>query len=224
MNKRTKELNRHNNELDKQINAENHEAFTDMICYLRGADISEYNQEVVRQDLLEMLLSAQNRGENIHSVIGEDYKPFCDDVIASLPSKTAKQKVIDFFNIICWCLSILGAIDIIIADETIALLRDLAAGRPLNFDISVSVGSAIAAGIVIAAAFIIAEVLMKNSFKTGKKKNGSGVKAFGAGAGMMALFLLIAWLGKATLFTVNIFVACAVILALYITHRMLARL
>jgi len=41
---------------------------------------------------------------------------------------------------------------------------------------------------------------------------------------MMSLFLLIAWLGKATLFTVNIFVACAVTLALYIAHRILARL
>lgn len=224
MYKKTKELNRRNNELDKQINAENHEAFTDMICYLRGADISEYNQEVVRQDLLEMFLSAQNRGENIHSVIGEDYKSFCDDVIANLPSKTAKQKVIDFFDIICLCMSILGAIDIIIADETIALLRDLAAGRPLSFDISVSVGSAIAAGIVIAAAFIIVKVITKNSFKIGKKQKGSRVKVLWAGFGMMSLFLLIAWLGKATLFTVNIFVACAVTLALYIAHRILARL
>lgn len=48
MNKKTKELNRLNNELDKRVSAESQEAFTDMICYLRGANISEYHQETVR--------------------------------------------------------------------------------------------------------------------------------------------------------------------------------
>lgn len=42
MNRKTKELNRSNNALDQQISPENREAFTDMICYLRGAKISAY--------------------------------------------------------------------------------------------------------------------------------------------------------------------------------------
>ena len=48
MNRKTKELNRSNNALDQQISPENREAFTDMICYLRGAKISAYHQELVR--------------------------------------------------------------------------------------------------------------------------------------------------------------------------------
>lgn len=63
MNRKTKELNRSNNALDQQISPENREAFTDMICYLRGAKISAYHQELVRYDLTEMVLSAQQRGE-----------------------------------------------------------------------------------------------------------------------------------------------------------------
>lgn len=40
----------------------------------------------------------------------------------------------------------------------------------------------------------------------------------------MAVFLLIAWLGRATLFTANIFIACAVVLVLYIAHKVLSQL
>ena len=224
MDKQTKELNRINNELDKQVNTENLDAFTNIICYLRGANISEHNQEVIRQDLLEMVLSAQKRGENIKSVVGEDYKVFCDDIIASLPPKSMAEKVLEFFDIICWCLSILGAINIIIADETIALVCDLATGRPLNFEISISVGSMISLGLTIVSAFIIVEVILKNPFKAGKKEDVSKTRTFFIGAGIMAVFLFIAWVGKTPLFTVNVFAACIFTLALYIAHRVLAKI
>lgn len=64
MNSKTKKLNKQNNILDRQISKENQSIFTDMICYLRGSNISEYDIEVVRQDLTEMVLSAQKRGES----------------------------------------------------------------------------------------------------------------------------------------------------------------
>lgn len=224
MNKRTKELNRINNESDKQVKAENNEVLTDIICYLRGANISEYNQEAIRQDLLEMVLSAQKRGENIQTVIGEDYKIFCDDIIAGLPPKSTKEKFLEFLDTICWCMSILSAIDIIISNDTNSLIRNIAAGKPLDFDISVSAGTVFSFGIIIAAAFIIVEVVLKASLKNEKKKTVNMVKGFSIGAGIMAVFLLIAWVGKATLFTVNIFVACAFTLVLYIAHRILSRI
>lgn len=64
MNSKTKKLNKQNNILDRQISKKNQSIFTDMICYLRGSNISEYDIEVVRQDLTEMVLSAQKRGES----------------------------------------------------------------------------------------------------------------------------------------------------------------
>jgi len=224
MNKQTKELNRINNELDEQIAPENREAYTDMICYLRGAKLSEYNQETVRQDLLEMILSAQERGQGLQVVIGEDYQAFCDNIITSLPPQSRKEKMLEFLDIICWCLSILGVITIVFTDETFALFRNLATGKPLNFEISVTLGSVLSTGIIIAAAYIIVEFLLKNSFKIGKKGNVSTGKAFLIGAGIMAVFIFIAWIGKATLFTANIFVACTVILTFYLAHRILSRI
>lgn len=224
MNKQTKELNQSNNELDKQINAENQEAFIDIICYLRGANISEYYQEVVRHDLLEMIISAQKRGETIQAVIGEDYKTFCDDIIISLPQKTAKEKFIEFFDILCCCLFILGTIHIVLANETITLIRNIITKKPLSFVISVSIGNAVSTVLIILAAFIIVKVIIKSSFNTKAKESMTKIKAFLFGTGSIIVFLFLAWIGKGTLFTVNIFIACTITLAFYITHRILTKI
>lgn len=37
----------------------------------------------------------------------------------------------------------------------------------------------------------------------------------------MAIFLIIAWIGRQTLVTVNVFAACVFILGLYIAHKLL---
>ncbi len=96
MSNKLEKLRKLNNNLDKKINKENQPMFTDVICYIRSGNISAFNQEMVRRDLSEMVLSAQNRGENITDVIGGDFKEFCDEVIANLPPKTAKEKWIGY--------------------------------------------------------------------------------------------------------------------------------
>ena len=228
MNRKTKELNRSNNALDQQISPENREAFTDMICYLRGAKISAYHQELVRYDLTEMVLSAQQRGEKIREVIGEDYKGFCDNVIASLPPETRRQRIIDFFDTLCWGLSILGFINIVISNETIPLIRNAVTGKPLDF--SISLGSLIVIGIILTAAFVIVEVITKKSFQIGKDKKGRKTKTFsiiasliglGITAGILAISI---WLGRVTLFTINLWIACSIVLALYVVHKILDRM
>lgn len=230
MNRKTRELNRSNNDLDQQINAENREAFTDMICYLRVSKISAYHQELVRHDLTEMVLSAQQRGENIREVIGEDYKGFCDNVIASLPPETRRQRIMNFFDTLCWCLSILGLINIVISNETIMLIRNAVTGKPLDFSISISLGSLIVIGIILAAAFVIVEVITKKSFQIGKGKKGHRTKTFAiaaglTGAGITAAVLAITiWLGRVTLVTVNLWIACSIVLALYVVHKILDRI
>lgn len=97
MNKKTKALNRKNNKLDDRVSPKNNTVMTDMVCYLRSANISEYDQEIVRNDLLEMILAAQERGEDVTAVIGTDEgaeKAFCDDVIAALPPRITFQRIL----------------------------------------------------------------------------------------------------------------------------------
>ena len=71
-----KELNKKNNLLDKEILEENQEIFTDIICYIRSADLSDYDVEVVRRDLTEMIIEAQERGEKVTSLFSGDYKEY----------------------------------------------------------------------------------------------------------------------------------------------------
>lgn len=223
MNPKVKALNRENNQLDSHINTENQPIVTDMICYIRGANISDYHQELVRQDLTEMVLSAQQRGETVEQVVGSDYRGFCDAVIASLPPKTKKQKILDRLDTVCWCLAILGAIQIVISKETIAIIEAVVLGNLVDFHMTVSVGNIVSIGLILIVAVVLVEVMTKHAFSVGNPKN-RAVWAVVLGFGAVAVFLLIAWLGKQTLFTVNIFVAMFGVLALYGIHKILARL
>lgn len=219
MNSRRKKLNQINNCLDEQILDENQKVFTDMICYLRGSRISEYDVEVVRRDLTEMVLSAQKRGENIGSVIGgEDYKGFCDEVIASLPPKTVKQRFVDVLDIICCCVSILLVINIVFSSDTILIIQNLINRKPVDFNISFSFGNAASIVVIIAIACITVNVIMKNAFcdlLLSKKV------VFGVVVVLIILFAAIAWLGKTTLFSVNIFIICILAAVLFTMHKVL---
>jgi len=220
-------LNQENNELDKRLTEENNVVMTDMVCYLRLANISEHDQEVVRHDLLQMVLSAQERGEDIKTLISEDYKSFCDEVIAALPQKSQKERVIDLIDILLLSTSILGGIHIVLSKETMELIYNAVTGQQLNFQISISVGNLLSYVIIIATAFLIIHVIGKNLLKPEEKHNQSKLKRFiiaGAiGGGLMAVFLIIAWVGRQILFTVNVFAACVFIIGLYIAHKLLQK-
>ncbi|MCO5384199.1 MAG: hypothetical protein NHB15_20780 [Methanosarcina barkeri] len=177
MKTKTKTLNQENNELDKWLTKENNVVMIDMICYLRVANISEYNQEVVRQDLLQMVLSAQERGEDIKTLIGGDYKSFCDEVIAALPQKSQKERVLDFIDTFLLSTSILGAIHIVISKETIALIHNAVTGQQLNFQMPISLGNLLSYAIILVTAFLIVHVIGRNSLKPEKKHNQSKPKS-----------------------------------------------
>lgn len=56
--------------------------FSNLALYIR-CELTEEDGEEVINDVLEILLGAQSRNEDVHSVIGDDYKTFCDDIINS---------------------------------------------------------------------------------------------------------------------------------------------
>lgn len=218
MNRITKKLNEQNNMLDEKINEENQEMFTNMICYLRGANISEYDVEVVRQDLTEMILSAQKRGESIDSVIGGDYKEFCDEVIANIPPKTKKQRLIEGLDISCWGLSILFLIKIVISKDTIIMIKNMIDREPVSLKVSVSIGGAISIALIIILANLIVNFIIKNSFrKEGKHEN---LVVFIIGVVIFSILSLLVWLGKETLFTINIFTAIFISIILFLGHKL----
>ena len=70
MNKKAKKLAKENEKLDKNISVESSEKYIDMVVYIRGSQLSDYNQEVVRQDIINMIIDGENRGDSIDTIIG----------------------------------------------------------------------------------------------------------------------------------------------------------
>lgn len=220
MDKRTKELNRQNNELDKKIDSQNNAVYTDMICYLRGANISEYNQERVRQDLIEMILSAQSRGESIRDILGEnDSQSFCDAIIENLPGRTIKERIVDGFDIAFIILSIMGMFFIV--EGMVELLIDHRWNQILEYRKPVSIGEAVIfVGTPILVCTIF-ELITKNAFKTDLFREKCGIKSFLFAVAMIICFSIILVLGKKVIFTVNLLLACIIVIGLYLGHRVM---
>lgn len=226
MGAKVKELQKLNNQLDKKINAENQAIFTDMICYIRSADISDYNQEVVRHDLSEMLLSAQERGEDIHTVIGGDFKEFCDEVVVNLPTKTIKEKIFEWLDIFCSCMAILGTINVLFSRDLRRVIEEIFAKQVTNYSIGISLGMIISMAVILIGAIFIVNIISKNAFKmlSGSNKLNRMLIGGVAGAGIMALFIIIAKFGSRVIFSANIFLVLLILAAFFITHKLLNRI
>ena len=110
MHKETKKLLKENNQREKLLSKESQKAMTDIVVYLRGRDLSQYHQEEVRRDIQEMVLEAEGRGEDMKTVIGEDYKTFCDEIVSAFPPRSKKEKVLEQLDILLSALGILMVI------------------------------------------------------------------------------------------------------------------
>lgn len=224
MSNKIKKLRRINNDLDEKINKENQPLFTDMICYIRNANISVLNQERVRRDLSEMVISAQSRGEKIADVIGGDFKEFCDEVISNLPPRTVKEKWIDRFDIFCSCMSTLGTISIVFSADFRQMFENIISKQSINYNIGVSVGMIISIFFIMIASVFIVDKITKNALNEKNDSNKSKKVLAGGivGAAIMALFIVVWKFGTQILFSVNIFLAIAIIIVFFITHKVLS--
>lgn len=110
MNKKTRKLLKENNEFEKNLNKKNIKVITDIVVYLRACDISEYHQEEVRRDIMQMIADGEKRNEDINIIIGEDYKTFCDEIVSVFPARSKKEKFIDWSSQILLLFSIMSLI------------------------------------------------------------------------------------------------------------------
>ncbi len=165
MKKECKLLLRKNNEREKEIFEENEDVYTNMIVYLRGADITQYNQELVREDIIELILDGQQRGDNIEQVMGSRYQEICDEIIAVMPKRTVKEKLIDCVDLSLSCVWILGVIYIV--KQLISMIT----ARADSFDFTLTIGNLISGIAIILVANVVVEYICKTAFKEKKKQN-----------------------------------------------------
>lgn len=164
MKKAAKELLKKNNLQEKEIFKENQEVYTNMIVYIRSSQMTEYNQEVVREDIIKMILDGQERGDDIQKVMGGNYKEVCDEIIAAMPKITPRERVLDFAVIILSALGVLGVIALV---EN--LITSLLA-ETKNFRFILTVGDTINVVIIILASIAIYYYVSKTAFNTRKEK------------------------------------------------------
>lgn len=93
MSREARILRDENNELEKRLDDKTNDILTDIVVYIRSANISDIDQENVRRDITQMLIDARGRGETADDVIGGDYKAFCDAIIAEIPKMSTKKHV-----------------------------------------------------------------------------------------------------------------------------------
>ena len=219
MKKETKELLKKNNENEKQILEENDEIYTNMVVYLRGADISEYNQEKVREDLIAMIVDGQERGDDIQKVIGENYKEICDEIIAEIPKKTVKEKVMHALTLTLDIVWIMGIISVI---KTFIYLKrnDI---EEMNFVFML--GDLVSWCIIVVVANVVVERVCKNSFKEKKTKQNKVISFLIYWLACLAMGFLIVMpivLFDTVLFTVHIGVALAACAIIFVVSKLIA--
>ena len=163
MSKRTKELLRANNALDAQLNKDNQQVMTNIVVYIRSANISEYEQELVRRDIMHMLLNAQAEGRTAEDVLGEDAQAFCEAVIAALPPRSQKERLLDSVRNVLLAFVVLGVIWLAYG------VIDMVGAQDWPY-LPLTLGDVIGQVLILAAAFYIFHSISRHAFddKLGK--------------------------------------------------------
>ena len=160
---RTKQLMRENNAFERALSPEFNQVLTDMVVYLRSAPVSEYNQELVRRDIGRMFLDAQRRGDSPADVIGEDYRQFCDQVLAEVPRLTVRERVLDSLSTSLVCLGVWGVIWLVNRGVRGLFLSDGTAAGSWP-DIPVTVGDLLVTVLILAAAGYLFHAFSRAAF------------------------------------------------------------
>ena len=169
MRKQTKELLRENNELCRELSDEGNAVLTDMVVYLRGCDISMYDQERVRRDITQMLIDGERRGDPAGNVIGDDYRVFCDSVVSEIPRRSRAEKAWGLVNEVF--LTVVVLIAIWWVGGTIEILLYHFLGRSVDLYLPITLGNVLGGVVFILAAEWLFIYLAKHSFqKDGNKK------------------------------------------------------
>ena len=160
MSSEARALRRENNELEKRLSREMNDVLTDIVVYIRNANISDLEQERVRRDITQMLIDGQSRGYGAPRVIGGDYKAFCDEIIAEIPKISSKQRLLTAVRDTLPALCVLFGVWAAFAALTQAIKGEAWYITPL-YASDVLIGAAL-----LLAATLTVVYITKNSFST----------------------------------------------------------
>lgn len=213
MKKQCRELNKNNNIREKEIYKNNEKIYTDMIVYLRGADMTEYNQELVREDLIQMILDGQERGDDIQKVIGDSYKEICDEIIETIPKRTRIQKIGSMLELSLAFIWILGVISI----AKIVIGNFVSSKESWGFILSI--GDMINMLIIILVANITVKYICKTAFNN---KGISFIKTWIVCSAVLGIMVICSYYLNYTVVNISLILAAIIVGIIFILDRILS--
>ncbi len=168
MNPQAKALRRENNNREQELSPAARQGMTDVVVYLRSQDLSQLAQEEIRQDIQEMILEGEKRGETMEQVIGEDYRAFCDEIVAAVPRRPRLVRFLGIFGDLLPALSVLMGIWVV--NKVVHTL--LAGNSPLH--LTLTVGEMISMVVILAAGIGAVEWICRTALdKPRQEKKGT---------------------------------------------------
>lgn len=95
MNQETKRLQIASDKELCKLSYENRGWVRRITAYLTGKQVDDGEVESVRRDIIAMLLGAEERGDSAESVLGADYRAFCEEIRESVRTKTEDERTKD---------------------------------------------------------------------------------------------------------------------------------
>lgn len=212
MSKRVKEMLKENNELEQQLSDEGRKVLTDIVVYLRGVPVSMYEQEKVRRDIIQMLIDGEKRETSAREVIGEDYREFCDSIVAEIPHMSRKEKVLVFIR------DTLPALIVLLVIWCAGRLAEVLAGVLPSFNCPVTLGNLVGGILLLAGAEGLITLLTKYAFESSR--------SFDRKWGAVLVIVFIAAVCANYLITYKVFrihlgLAVVLTLAIFVAYRIL---
>lgn len=214
MNKATKQLLEENNQREKELSPDNQKVLTDIVAYLRGSSTPILQQEQVRRDITEMLLEGEARGQSAQTIIGTNYQTFCDEILAELPRRSARERTIYGLSVVS-----LSAAVLVVIWLGFSLFTTVIQG-PFTLWLPVKLGQLLGGILIIAFSCGLVEYVCRTSFED---RSPTKVQVIGIFVGM-ALFFLICMLLRQTLFSLHAGIAAVLAVVLYLIYKVTDRM
>ena len=214
MNKTTKQLLEENNRREKELSPDNQKVLTDIVAYLRGSSTPILQQEQVRRDITEMLLEGEARGQSAQTIIGTNYQAFCDEILAELPRRSARERTIYGLSVVS-----LSAAVLVVIWLGFSLFTAVIQG-PFTLWLPVNSGQLLGGALIIAFSYGLVEYVCRTSFED---RSPTKVQVIGIFVGMV-LFFLICMLLRQTLFSLHAGIAAVLAVILYLIYKVTDRM
>lgn len=212
MSRRVKEMLKENNELEQQLSDEGKKVLTDIVVYLRGVPVSMYEQEKVRRDITQMLIDGEKRGTSSKEVIGEDYREFCDSIVAEIPHMSRKEKVLVLIR------DTLPALIVLLVIWCAGRLAEVLAGVLPSFNCPVTLGNLLGGILLLAGAEGLIALLIKYAFDSSRSFN----MKWGAVLAVVFIAAVCAnYLITYKLFSIHLGLAAVLTLAVFVVYRII---